>query len=158
MKLSNSLYYPALALIMLLFVLVFVPRKEIKRLFWFSVLWGTGLDLTIILIVKALNLFHYINSAPFEFYGSPIFINLSWAPAVILFFYFLPTSKIKYIIYIYISMYAMLGVFIGAFLKRAGLLIETHWYELLRFPLVYLCFYACYKHYQYLKSKYPDLL
>lgn len=28
--------------------------------------------------------------------------------------------------------------------------VETHWNELLRFPVVYLWFYGCYRHYQYL--------
>ncbi len=158
MELSNNLYYPAFALVMLFFVLVFIPRAEIKRLFWFSVLWGTGLDFIVVLLMKILNIYRYSNASPFVFYGSPIFLNLAWATAVLLFFYFLPVSKIKYILYVYIGIYAMLGVFIGAFLKEAGLLIEIHWHVLLRFPLVYGCFYACYRHYEYLRKKDSTLL
>lgn len=153
MKLPNSLYYPAFAVTMLFFVLAFVPRKEIKKIFWFSVLWGTGLDLILILLFKVLNLYHYVNADPFDFYGSPIFINLAWAAAVMLFLHFLPARKEKYILPVYISLYAVLGLFIGVFLTKAGLIVETHWNELLRFPVVYLSFYACYKHYQYLKKK-----
>jgi hypothetical protein len=118
LKLPNSLYYPAFALTMLFFVLVFVPRKEIKKIFWFSVLWGTGLDVLLVLLFKALNLYHYINADPFDFYGSPIFINLAWAAAVMLFLHFLPARKEKYILPVYISLFAVLGLFIGVFFLR----------------------------------------
>ncbi len=153
MSLSNSLYYPAFAFIMLFFVLVFVPRKELKKIFWFSLLWGTGLDVTLVLLFKALKLYHYVNADPFNFYGSPMFINLAWAAAVMLFIYFLPARKEKYILLLYIATYAMLGVFIGVFLTKAGLIVETRWNVLLRFPIIYLAFYGVYKHYQYLKMK-----
>lgn len=138
---------------MFLFVLVFIPRKEIKKVFWFSLLWGSGVDLCLILLFKILNLYHYVKADPFDFYGSPIFINLAWAAAVLLFIYFLPARKEKYVLPLYISMYAVLGVFIGVFLNKAGLIVEIHWNELLRYPVIYLWFYGCYKHYQSLKKK-----
>jgi hypothetical protein len=153
LKSSSSLYYPVFAFTMLFFALVFIPRKEIKKIFWFCLLWGTGFDFILIMLFKILNMYHYVKADPFDFYGSPIFINLAWAPAVMLFIHFLPARKEKYILPLYLAMYAMLGVFIGVFLTKAGLIVETHWNELLRFPVVYLAFYICYKHYQYLKKK-----
>jgi hypothetical protein len=138
---------------MLFFVLVFIPRKELAKTFWFSLLWGSGLSLILILLFKTLNLYHYVKADPFDFYGSPIFINLAWATAVMLFIHFLPVRKERYVLPLYLSMYAVLGVFIGTFLTKAGLIVEAHWNELLRFPVVYLSFYACLKHYQYLKKK-----
>lgn len=158
MKLSNSLYYPAFAATMLFLVLVFVPRKEIKKIFWFSLLWGTGVDMFLILLFKLLNFYHYINAEPFDFYGSPIFINLTWSTAVILFIHFLPARKEKYILPLYVGMYALLGVFIGVFLLKAGLIVETHWNELLRFPVIYLWFFMCHKHYLHLKRKDGDTI
>ena len=152
-KLSSSLYYPAFALIMLFFVLAFVPRRELQRTFWFSLLWGTGLDTLLILLAKLLNLYHYVHAEPFELFGSPFFINLSWAAAVMLFLHFLPNRKERYVMPLYLASYAWLGVYIGVFLMKAGLIIETHWSEVYRFPLVYGCFYICYKHYQHLKKK-----
>jgi hypothetical protein len=143
---------------MLTFVLVFIPKKELRKIFWFSVLWGVGLDLIVILLSRIFNLYHYVNFDPFNFYGSPIFVNLSWAPAVMLFIHFLPARNEKYVLPLYLSIYAMLGTFIGVFLTKAGLLVEVHWNELLRFPLVYACFYACHKHYQYLKKKDSDTI
>jgi hypothetical protein len=153
MKLSSSLYYPAFALTMLFFVLVFIPRKEIKKIFWFSSLWGSGVDLILILLFKTLNLYRYVKASPFDFYGSPIFINLSWSAAVMLFIHFLPIRKEKYVLPLYLSIYGIFGVFIGVFLTNAGLIVEIHWNELLRFPVIYLWFYGCYKHYQYLKKE-----
>jgi hypothetical protein len=138
---------------MLFFVLAFIPRRELKKIFWFSLLWGTGLDLILVLLFKILNLYHYVKAEPFDFYGSPIFINLSWAAAVMLFIHFLPGRKEKYVIPVYTGMYAVLGVFIGIFLTKAGLIVETHWNALWRFPVIYLAFYACHKHYLYLKKK-----
>jgi hypothetical protein len=61
-------------------------------------LWGTGLDLILILLFKVLNLYHYVNADPFDFYGSPIFINLAWAAAVMFFLHFLPARKEKYVL------------------------------------------------------------
>ena len=152
MKLPNSLYYLAFALTMLFFVLVFIPRKILQKIFWFSTLWGVGLDLILILLFKKLNLYHYVNDAPLDFCGSPILINLSWACAVMLFIYFLPARKERYIIPLYLGTFALIGTFIGFFLINAGLIVETHWNELLRFPVVYLAFCAVYWHYQYLKK------
>jgi hypothetical protein len=83
-----------------------------------------------------LNLYHYVNADPFDFYGSPILINLAWAAAVMLFLHFLSARKEKYILPLYLSMYAILGMFIGVFLTKAGLIVETHWNGLLRVPVV----------------------
>lgn len=152
-KLPNRLYYPAFALVMLFFVLVFIPRAKIQKFFWFSLLWGTGLDTALIWLFKSLNLYHYVNAEPFEFYGSPFFINFSWATAVMLFLHFLPLRKEWYVLPIYLSSFGLVGLYIGVFFTNAGLIVETHWNELLRFPLVTLCFYACYKHYRHLKIK-----
>lgn len=157
-EIPNSLYYPAFALTMLFFVLVFIPREEIQKTFWFSLLWGSGLDLILILLFKALNLYHYVNADPFNFYGSPIFINLAWAAAVMLFIHFLPTRKEKWVLPVYIGMYAFLSLFIGVFLTEAGLLVKTHWNEFLRFPVIYLSFLIGYQHYKYLKKKDPETI
>jgi hypothetical protein len=156
LSLSNRWYYPAFALTMLFFVLAFVPRKTIQKLFWFSLIWGVGLDTALILLFKALNFYYYVNAEPFEYLGSPFFINLSWAPAVILFFHFLPARTERFVLPVYIACYALLGTYIGVFLTNAGLIVDVNWNGLYRFPVVYLCFYACHKHYQYLKANDPD--
>ena len=147
------MYYPAFALTMLFFILVFIPRQKIQKVFWFSLLWGSGVDIILIWFFKLLNLYHYVKSDPFSFYGSPIFINLAWTAAVMLFIHFLPARKEKYVFPIYLAGFAMTGVFIGVFLKNAGLIVETHWNELLRFPVIFFWFYGCYLHYQYLKKE-----
>jgi hypothetical protein len=152
-QLSNNLYYPVLAITMLLFALLFIPKPAFKKLFWFGLLWGSGVDAILIFIIKLLNLYHYVNSEPFSFYGSPMFINLSWIPVIIMFIYFRPRRKEKYIMPLYIAAFSFVGLYVGIILTHVGLIVEKHWHVLLRFPLWYIWFYGAYKHYTYLEIK-----
>ena len=149
----NSLYYLAYALTMFIVMLALVPRKEIKSLFWFSIIWGICVDLLLILLFRFLNLYIYVNDMPFDFYGSPILLNLSWSPAIILFIYFMPKRPEWYIFPLYLIAFGMIGTFIGIFLHNVGLLEEIHWHELLRFPVITSWFYAAWRHYNVLMSE-----
>ena len=150
-ELSNKLYYPAFALTMFIFTLAFVPRKDIKTLFWFSLIWGSGVDMFLILLFRLLNLYQYVNAMPFDFYGSPLFINLSWSPAIILFLYFLPKRPEWYVFPLYLFAFGIIGTTIGVFLNNAQLIKEIHWNELFRFPVIVLWFWASSWHYHILK-------
>jgi hypothetical protein len=149
----NQSYYVILAVLMFLLVLIYVPRPEIKKLFWFGLLWGSGVDFLLAELFRLFNLYHYVHAFPFEFYSSPIMINLAWSQAIILFIYFLPQRKEGYVFPIYLAVFAIVGVFIGTILKNVGLIAEIHWHELLRFPVWVIWFYGAAWHYRRLKSR-----
>ena len=151
--LSNSLYYPAFALTMFVFMLALVHRKEIKPLFWFSLVWGSGVDIFLILLFHFLNLYIYLNDMPFDFYGSPILLNLAWTPAILLFIYFMPKQTGWFSYVLYLATFGMIGTLIGFFLQNAGLIKELHWHELLRFPVITGWFYIAAWRYKIFKSK-----
>ena len=137
---------------MLFLVFVFIPKWEIKKLFWFSLLWGPTVDASLILLFRILNLYYYDKLEPFNFLGIPMWLPLAWSPAIILYIYFYPERKEWYYTAFYIVAFSMIGVAIGLFFTQAGLIKEVHWNEFLRFPVHLLWFYGALRHYQYLQS------
>ncbi len=150
--LDSQIYYPLFAFFLFFLVLAFVPRAEIKKLFWFSLLWGSTVDSIIIFLMRRLNLFHYIKLEPFNLFGVPLWIPLAWSQAIILFIYFYPNRKEWYYNLFYIAFFAGAGVGIGFFFSQAGLIVNVRWNELFRFPIQFLWFYGALKHYQYLEG------
>lgn len=138
---------------MLLLVVIFVPRREIKKLFWFSLLWGSAVDFLLVQFFRLMNFYRYENSFPLDFYGSPILLNLAWSQAIILFIHFLPQRKEWYVFPFYIAAFSIVGVAIGVFFKNVGLLTEIHWHELMRFPIWALWFYGAGWHYNRLRER-----
>ncbi len=150
---SNALYYPAFALTMYLFLLTLVPRQKIKQLFWFGLIWGSGVDLALILLFRSLKLYAYVNAAPLDFYGSPILLNLAWTAAIILYIYFMPQRPEWYVFPLYLITFGIIGTLIGVFLYNAGLIEEIHWNELWRFLFFIPWFYGAAWHYRRLKAR-----
>lgn len=129
-------------------MIVFVPRPFIKKTFWFSLLWGTAVDVLLVLLFQAIPLYRYQYTKPFDFLGAPMWNSLAWVPAIIMFLYFLPEQKERYVIPFYIGLYSMVGVFVGAYYTQYGLVKEIHFHYLLRFPVWYLWFSAALWHYR----------
>jgi hypothetical protein len=151
--LSNNLYYPAFAITMFIFMLTLVPRKEIKSLFWFSLIWGPGVDLSLILLFRFLKFYNYVNAKPFDFYGAPLLLVLAWSPAIILFLYFMPKRVEWYVYPLYLGAFGTIGTFVGVFLHNAGLIEEIHWNELFRTPFIIAWLHFAAWHYSILKSR-----
>jgi hypothetical protein len=143
---------------MLLLLLAFVPRPTIKKWFWFGMLWGSGMDIFLILLFKLSHFYFYLNTKPFDFYGVPIWLTFAWIPAIIMFIHFLPQRKEPYIFYLYLSSFAMLGVLIGIFFTQISLIKEIHWHSLLRFPVQFLWLFGTHAHYQALKKSEPAVM
>jgi hypothetical protein len=152
MLIDNRLAYPIFALLILSLTLLFVPRQEIKKLFWFSLLWGSTADIVLILLFRCLHLYQYLKLSPYDFFGAPMWLPLAWSPAVILYIYFFPARKEWYYIIFYITAFAVIGTAIGMFFTQIGLLKEIHWHPLLRFPVQFIWFYGAMRHYRYLES------
>jgi hypothetical protein len=151
-KLPLNSYYLIFALVMLFLLLAFVPRQEIKKLFWFSLLWGSGVDTFFVLLFRFLNLYYYQGLEPFNLLGTSILLAMSWSPAIILYIHFFPNRDEWYYITFYITAYSMIGVSIGLFFTQVGIIKEIHWNEFFRFPIHFIWFFGVWKHYQYLQS------
>jgi hypothetical protein len=140
--------YIVFALLMYITMVILVPREKIRKLFWFSLLWGPTVDISLVWIFSALHLYKYQYLKPFDFLGAPIWNALAWIPAIVLFLYFLPDRKERYVIWLYIATFSMVGVFVGAYYTEFGLVQDIHFHYVLRFPVWYLWFLAVLWHYR----------
>ena len=85
--------YPIFTMIFSIVLLANVPRKEIRRLSIYGIIFGGILDSLVHLFGYFTGLFSWINYGPFGFIGVHIFANVSWSIFFILYFYFLPLQK-----------------------------------------------------------------
>ncbi len=82
----------------LILVLV-VPKREIRRLSIYGIIFGAGFDVVLISFTNLISEFRYINYEQFGLFGIHFFAPISWAIFFIIYFYLLPNKK-SYI-YIY---------------------------------------------------------
>jgi hypothetical protein len=148
--------YIIFALLMFLLQVSLVPREKVRKLFWFSLIWGSMTDLFLVWIIRALQLYQYNYLEPFGFLGAPILNSLAWSPALILFIHLLPQRQEGYVIPLYIGAFSMVGVFVGAFYTEFGLVTNIHFHYGWRFPIWYLWFSAACWHYRKLKAADPQ--
>lgn len=149
-----ALYYIAFPLGLLILMVVFLNRKEIKSLFWFGLIWGTGLTTIIVFIIEdLLNLIKYQHGYLFIILSLPLFFDLAWTPAIMMFLHFLPNPKIKYAYYTYIILFALLNAVNDEFFHQIGLLEYNHWSPFFRFLISLPYFYWLAVHYINLRSK-----
>lgn len=149
-----ALYYIGFPLGLLVLMIVFLTRKEIKSLFWFCLIWGTGLTTVIVFILEdILGLIKYQHGYPFIILNLPLFFDLAWTPATMIFLHFLPRPNIKYAYYTYIILFALLSALNDDFFHQVGLLKYIHWSPIVRFLLSLPYFYWLTVHYLKLKSQ-----
>jgi hypothetical protein len=148
--------YIIFALLMFLLQVILVPRERIRKLFWFSLICRLLVDLCLVWIIRALQLYQYNYLEPFGFLGASILNSLAWSPSIILFIHFLPERKEGYAVPLYIGAFSMVGVFIGAYYTEFGLIQNIHFHYGWRFPIWYLWFSATYWHYRKLKAADPE--
>ncbi|MBZ4687899.1 MAG: hypothetical protein PWQ96_1095 [Clostridia bacterium] len=81
------IYTGLLALILILVV----PRKEIRRLAFWGILFGAVVDaFAIILFTHLLDVGGYLNYGPLALLGMPFLPLIAWTVYYIIYFYFLP--------------------------------------------------------------------
>lgn len=154
MKDPLTLYYFAFPLTLLILLVFFLNRKEIKSLFWFGLIWGSVLTTVIILILG--NVFHlveYQHVYPFAILKLPLLFDLAWTPAVMMFVHFLPNPKTGYAYYIYIVVFALITAANDEVFHQIGLLTYIHWSPFVRFLISLPYFYWVAIHFTDLKSK-----
>lgn len=148
------LYYFAFPIILLGLTIIFLNRKTIKSLFWFGLIWGSGLTTIIIFIAdNLLNFVKYRHADPFTFFHLPVFFNFGWTPAVMLFLHFLPDKKTGYGYYAYIVMFSIISAINDDLFHQVGLLEYIHWNAFIRFLISLPYFYFLAVHFLHLSSK-----
>jgi len=82
----------------LILVLV-VPKKEIRRLSIYGIIFGAVFDAVLVITAAWMGWFAYINYEPFGLFGIHIMAPISWAIFFIIYFYLLPERKVYRYIY-----------------------------------------------------------
>ena len=95
--------YPMYTFVLAAIVRLLIPLSEIKRLLIFGIAFGGFMDGTIISIYKFAGLFEYINYGPFGFLGIPFFPLIAWTCYFLLYYYFLPISKLWLYFYVFLA-------------------------------------------------------
>jgi len=86
--------YPIYTSILVLMTFLLVPRKEIRRLAIYAIVFGGLFDvLAVLLFTKILGMASYINFNYFGAFGIPLFPPISWVAYYIMFLYILPYNK-----------------------------------------------------------------
>lgn len=85
--------YPIDTIIFSIILIATVPRKEIRRLSIYGIIFGGIMDVLVHFFGYITGLFSWINYGPFGFIGVHIFANVSWSIYFILYYYFLPKQK-----------------------------------------------------------------
>jgi len=87
------LIYPLYTGALVLLTIILVPRREIRALFFWGMLYGGFIDFILIIMVGLLGVGGYLNYGPFSLSGMPFFPLLAWAFYFILYLYILPPKK-----------------------------------------------------------------
>lgn len=152
---SNALpyftYIFGFALGIFFLMVVFIPRGEIQRLFWLSALWGSGSNFTIEYVFVLTGLTRYEHIIPFNVGVLPIWTVLAWAPAVMLFIYFLPQQKEPYIRWMYILLWSTFTGGVAVIFKNLGILVFIKGGPWIWFVTGFLSYILLIKYYRYLK-------
>jgi len=138
----DDYYYIGFALLMAALVLALIPRTAIRKLFGFSLVWGYlgSFSFVNFLGEGILNLFSWNEADPFIFIKTPFLLNLAWAPAVMIYLYFVP--KPKHLFYLYFLSFTLISAGLDEVFHRLGLLRYIFWNPFFRFIVAFLWLYG----------------
>lgn len=147
-------HYPLFTMIIFGLVLAFVPKNKVPQLFWTSLVWGFFVSVLFVLIFgKLLRLFHYDKADPFTFYESPIWVNVAWLGAVMLYLRFLPTREVWYVFPAYLLVFSFASMVLDKIFHQTGMLSYSGWQPFYRFLASVFLFYCSAKHQWALEKK-----
>lgn len=150
-QIPHDFYYIAFALGMVVFMVIFIPRSDIKELFPLSFVWGyLGSFLFVITFSGLLSYFRW-QATPFTFISSPLILNLSWIPALMIYLYFLP--KEKHLFWLYLLTFSLVSAGIDSVFHQLGTLRYIFWGPMGRFIVAVLWFLGVTVHFNYLTKK-----
>lgn len=146
-----ELYYPALTFLLWFLVLSLVPKEQVRKLFWLSLLWGyLGSKAFAFLVGDIFHLFAWKHAMPFKFLGAPHWLVMGWIFAIMLYLYFMPKTKEWYAFPAYLFAFSLASAALDQIYHNLGLLEYIHWNPFWRFLVALGWFYGVARHYQYL--------
>lgn len=107
-----------------LILVVAAPKKEIRRLGIYGIIFGAIFDVLALIFGNLTGLYGYINYGPFGFMNIPFFPPISWSVFFMLYFYFLP--KQKPLLYIYVASGIFYSIFFANLITNLGIFRLTH--------------------------------
>ncbi|CUH97648.1 putative membrane protein [Propionispora sp. 2/2-37] len=126
MDLVTLLFYPSYLLIMFIFTLIFIPKKDYKEFFIYGLLIGALGDMLIVgLMQNFLQVMWFKNMAIFAVLGQNLLSPPSWLVTVMLFLRFLPHRR--WFRYPYIFTFACTSVAYGLLVRNANLYDFQAW-------------------------------
>ncbi len=150
-QLPHDIYYFGFGLMMFLFMAILIPREAIRKLFALSLIWGyLGSLIFVVVFTRLLNLFQWEETA-FSFAGSPFILNLAWAPALLIYFYFLP--KQKHLFWLYLVTFSLVSAGIDVIFNQLGTLQYIFWGPLGRAIVAIIWFLGATFHLNYLTER-----
>lgn len=129
------LIYPIYTGLLALVVVTLIPRKEIRRLSFYAILFGGVFDIFAIGLYGILGMVEWVGYEPFGKFGIPFFVPLSWVAYFTIFFYFMPQNTPWK--YIYPAITAGFNLLFALVLQELGI-FQWHYSPLLLLGLVYL--------------------
>lgn len=149
-------YYLIFAFGVLALMVVFVPKAEIKKLFWFGLLWGSATDFVFEHIYHFIKLTMYQHMTPFNVGVLPIWTILAWTPTVVLFIYLMPNEKGRVHFWLYLLVWSAFTSFVAVILTQLDLLVFLKGGPWIWFVASLIFLYLASKHHLYLQSKRTD--
>ncbi len=101
-----------------------VPRKEIRRLFIYGLIFGGIFDIIVVGLGNLLGEFKYINYEPYGLLGIHIMAPISWSIYFIIYFYLLPKKKLY--LYIYVTVAFYYSILFCQMLAKLGVITLNH--------------------------------
>ncbi len=95
--------YPIYTAVLMLIVLAVVPRRQIKKLALYGIIFGAATDVLVIVFLKLIGAGGYINIGPFGFMSIPFFPPIAWTAFFILLLHFLPEKNPWNYIYVLVA-------------------------------------------------------
>jgi hypothetical protein len=101
-----------------------VPRKEIRRLFIYGLIFGGVFDVVLVEAANLIGEFKYVNYGPFGMFGIHFMAPIAWTVYYIIYFYLLPKKKIY--LYLYTAMGVFDSIFFCQMITKLGVLQLAH--------------------------------
>lgn len=114
----QNLITPLYTGIFAIIVIAVIPRKEIKRLAIYGIIFGAVFNILSLLIGHITGKYGFMNFEPFGISFIPFFPPISWTLFFMLYFYFMPK---KPLLYIYVASAIFYGILFGNMIMNLGI-------------------------------------
>ncbi len=122
----NQLFYPVFLIMTFILTLIFIPRKVYKEYFIYGLIIGCLGDILIVFLMQnILGVMWFKNQGIFYVLGHIALSPLSWTVTVMIYLYFLPSSR--WFLYLYIMTWAFISVGFGYIAQNVGMFDFTPW-------------------------------